>query len=227
MEYLSGIFEEYLDSKGIQLKLTTHHTPEKDGISERLNCTFMEKVRAMLIASGLPIFLWGEALFHACYLKNRTSTKALNGHTPFEAVTGKVPDLRNLPEWGCLVWVHDRSTGKLGVWAKKGYWVGFYHQTNGHHIYWPKKRTVRVEHSVVFSETHVPVPHDADDVELEGEENDNESEAESNPDIPIIPGDPKVVMNAPNLPNEPNPVPPAAPVANEGPCRLNRNRKPS
>ena len=53
----------------------------------------MEKVRAMLIASGLSIFLWGEALFHACYLKNQMSTKALNGRTPFEAVTGKVPDL--------------------------------------------------------------------------------------------------------------------------------------
>jgi len=51
------------------LKLTIH-TLEEDGISERLNCTLMEKVRAMLIASGLPIFLWGEALFHACYLKN-------------------------------------------------------------------------------------------------------------------------------------------------------------
>ena len=69
-EYLSGIFEEYLDSKGIQLKLTMHHTPEEDGVSKQLNHTLMEKVCAMLIASGLPIFLWGEALFHACYLKN-------------------------------------------------------------------------------------------------------------------------------------------------------------
>ena len=69
-EYLSGIFEEYLDSKGIQLKLTIHHTPEEDGISKWLNCTLIEKVCAMLIASRLPIFLWGEALFYACYLKN-------------------------------------------------------------------------------------------------------------------------------------------------------------
>jgi len=82
---------------------------------------------------------------------------------------------------------------------------------------------VRVECSVVFSETHVPVPHDVDDVELEGEKDDDESDAESNPDIPIIPGDPKVVTNAPNLANEPNPVPPPAPVANEGPRRSNRN----
>ena len=124
--------------------------------------------------------------------------KALNRHTPYEVVTGKVP---NLLEWGCLMWVHDCSTGKLGIQAKKGYWVWFDHQTNGHHIYWPEKRTVRVEHSVVFSETHVPVLHDVDDVKLEGEEDDEGSGAESNPNIPIISDNPK---DAPNLPNEPN-----------------------
>jgi hypothetical protein len=128
--------------KGIQLKLTVHHTPEEDGVSEQLNCTLMEKVHAMLIASGLPIFLWGEALFHACYIKNQTAMKALDRHTPFKAVTGKVPDLQNLLEWGCLMWVHDRSTGKLGIWAKEGYWVGFDHQTNRHQIYWPEKHMV-------------------------------------------------------------------------------------
>ena len=66
------------------------------------------------------------------------------------------------------MWVHDHSTGKLGIQMKKGYWVGFDHQTNRHRIYWPEKHTVRVEKSVVFSETHIPVPHDVGDVELEG-----------------------------------------------------------
>jgi hypothetical protein len=63
-----------------------------------------------------------------------------------------------------------------------------------------------------------------DDVELEGEEDDEESDAESNPDIPIIPGNP---IDAPNLLNQPVPIPPAAPVANEGLRHSNRNRKPS
>jgi hypothetical protein len=45
----------------------------------------LEKVRAILHASQLPKFLWGEAVKHAVYLKNRTSTKALDGKTPYEA----------------------------------------------------------------------------------------------------------------------------------------------
>jgi hypothetical protein len=72
----------------------------------------------------------------------------------------------------------------------------------------------------VFSETHVSVPHDVDNVKLEGEEDDEELDAESNPDISIIPGNP---IDAPNLPNQPIPISPAAPMTNEGPCCSNQN----
>jgi hypothetical protein len=106
-EYMSKELIAYLDGKGTARKLTVHDTPEENGVSERLNRTLMEKVRAMLWAAGLPRYLWGKALLHVAYLKNRTSTKALKGHTPYEAINGRPPDLHNLPEWGCKVWVHD------------------------------------------------------------------------------------------------------------------------
>ncbi|KAJ2970742.1 hypothetical protein NUW54_g12664 [Trametes sanguinea] len=91
----------------------------------------MEKVRAMLIEAGLPRSLWGEAVLHATWLKNRTSTKALGGRTPFEAATGSPPDLRGVPIWGSKVWVHSTSDGKLGERAKCGRWVGFDAQSQG------------------------------------------------------------------------------------------------
>ena len=61
-EYLSTEFSEHLQSKGTVRRLTVHDTPEYNGLSERLNRTLMEKVRAMLHDSQLPKFLWGEAL---------------------------------------------------------------------------------------------------------------------------------------------------------------------
>jgi hypothetical protein len=158
----------YLDGKGTARKLTVHDTPEENGVSERLNRTLMEKVRAMLWAAGLPRYLWGEALLHAAYLKNRTSTKALKGHTPYEAINGKPPNLRNLPEWGCKVWVHDTKTGKVGTRAKEGRWVGYDENSNANRIYWPDKRSVAVERNVKFSQTYEPTPLD-DDMVLEGE----------------------------------------------------------
>ncbi|OJT06204.1 Retrovirus-related Pol polyprotein from transposon TNT 1-94, partial [Trametes pubescens] len=92
-EYLSEEFKLYLQERGIEYKLSVHDTSEEAGVSERLNRTLMEKVRAMLITAHLPRSLWGEAAMHATWLKNRTGTKALDGRTPFEVVTGSPPDM--------------------------------------------------------------------------------------------------------------------------------------
>jgi hypothetical protein len=103
VENLSGEFNEYLDKMGTVRKLTIHDTPEYNGVAERLNHTLLEKVWAMLHASGLPKNLWGEAVMHAVYLKNRTSTRTLKNKTPFEMLTGKKPNIANLCEFGTKV----------------------------------------------------------------------------------------------------------------------------
>ena len=36
-EYLSGEFKTYLKSKGIRHELTVPHTPEQNGVAERMN----------------------------------------------------------------------------------------------------------------------------------------------------------------------------------------------
>ena len=48
-EYTSKEFKEYLAKKGTKHRLTVHNTPEQNGVAERLNCTLVEKSRAMLI----------------------------------------------------------------------------------------------------------------------------------------------------------------------------------
>ncbi len=73
-EYRSHEFDAHLELKGTVRQLTVHDTPEYNGVSERLNRTLIEKVRAMLHDSQLLKFLWGEALNYAVYLKNRTWT---------------------------------------------------------------------------------------------------------------------------------------------------------
>jgi hypothetical protein len=99
----------------------------------------------MLHASGLPKFLWGEAISHAIWLKNRSSTCSLDNKTPFEMLFKKKPDLANLPVRGCRVWVHDTSGSKLDMRAKDGCWMGFDHDSNGHQIYWEDTCRVGIE----------------------------------------------------------------------------------
>lgn len=136
-EYLSHKFRKHLLSKGIKRRLTTHDTPEHNGVVELLNRHLMERVRAILHQSGLLKFLWGEALMHAVLLKNRTLTRVLdNGMTPYQVLTGKKPNLGGLHKWGCKVWVHDYGNEKLGVRAKEGRWLGFdVESTHAHKIY--------------------------------------------------------------------------------------------
>ena len=149
-EYTGKEFVLHLKKSGTKQKLTVHDTPQHNGVAERLNRTILEKVRAMLHASGQPKFLWGKVACHAVWLKNRTSTKALDGMTPFEAATDKKPDLRGLKEWGCRCWVRNESKSKLGGRVDEGVWVGLDDKSKGARVYWPKKRTVTIERNVYF-----------------------------------------------------------------------------
>ena len=108
-EFLSNEFDDHLAKAGTVRNLTVHDTPEHNGVAERLNRTLLEKVRAMLHASGLPKFLWGEAIKHAVYLKNRTLTRILKDKTPFEALEGRKPNIADLHEFGAKVWVQAVS----------------------------------------------------------------------------------------------------------------------
>ena len=93
-EYLGNEFILYLKSKGTVQKLTVHDTPQHNGVAERCNRIIIERIRALLHSSGLPKMMWGEAARHVVWLMNRTSTKAVDGMTPYEAAFGKKPDLQ-------------------------------------------------------------------------------------------------------------------------------------
>ena len=61
-EFILSEFQESLDSEGIILEMTSPYLPSQNGVAERLNRTLIERARAMIINSGLPKFLWEEAI---------------------------------------------------------------------------------------------------------------------------------------------------------------------
>jgi hypothetical protein len=68
------VFTKFLQEQGMERQLTTHNMPEHNGVTESLNHCLLECMRTMLHQSGLPKMLWGEALNHAVWLKNCSST---------------------------------------------------------------------------------------------------------------------------------------------------------
>ena len=76
-EYLSKEFRSYLKSKGIRQELTVPHSPEQNGVAERMNRTLMETARSMMAHAGLPERFWAEAVETAAHIRNHTPTTAI------------------------------------------------------------------------------------------------------------------------------------------------------
>ena len=72
-----------------------------------------ERAHALLISSGLPQFLWEEAMRHTTWLQNRMPAHALNGKTPFEMKLKRKPNLANIHEFGAAAYVKNLKARKL------------------------------------------------------------------------------------------------------------------
>ena len=58
-EYLSYEFGLHLKQCGIVSQLTSHGTPQRNGVSERRNCTLLDMVRSMMSLTDLPLLFGG------------------------------------------------------------------------------------------------------------------------------------------------------------------------
>ena len=143
------------NQKGTIREFTVHDSPPQNGVAERGMRTRAERARALLIASGLPRFLWEEAMKHATWLQNRLPAAALDGKTPYEAIHGKKPHLAGIQEFGAAAYVKDLKAGKLDARAHMGRFVGYDSESKGFRIYWAGKRSVTIERNVVFNENDV------------------------------------------------------------------------
>ena len=65
------------------------------------------------------------------WLLNRTTTKAVERMTPFEAAFGKKPDLKCVREWGEKVYVRVEGGTKLGGTVQEGQWIGIDLESKG------------------------------------------------------------------------------------------------
>ena len=109
-EYTLNDFLQHTKSKGTVHQFSVHNVHGQNGVLERVHYTLLDGVRALLSASGLPASLWGEALKHMVWIRNRSPTKALNGMTLYEALYGEKPTLKGVQEWGSVCWITRKSS---------------------------------------------------------------------------------------------------------------------
>jgi len=87
------------------------HTPQVNGVSERMIRTITEKARAMISGAQLDKSFWGEAVLTATYLINQIPSRAI--------VNSVMTHLKHLRVFGATVYVHNKI--KKGKFDDKSY----------------------------------------------------------------------------------------------------------
>jgi hypothetical protein len=128
-EYMAKHVQQFLTDRGIKHEITMVDMPQHNGIAECLNCTLLDKTRAMLSNADLPKSYWLEALNYAVLLHNVSPSKSL-GTTPTEEYTGTKPDVSRLHVFGCMAHVHvpEQARGKLSACSMTCTFLGFAQQ---------------------------------------------------------------------------------------------------
>ncbi|KAI5672321.1 hypothetical protein M9H77_12685 [Catharanthus roseus] len=97
------------DLKRFQPMVTVRHNSQQNGIAERMNHTIMDKIRCLMVSSGVPKPFWGEVVSTAIYLINSSPSTTINFKTPLELWSGEPPNLSNLRVFGCDSCSHQKE----------------------------------------------------------------------------------------------------------------------
>ncbi|GKF21175.1 putative ribonuclease H-like domain-containing protein, partial [Tanacetum coccineum] len=108
-EFKNSKLIELCGLKGIRRDYSNAKTPQQNGVAEKKNRTLIEAARTMLADSKFPTMFWTEAVSTACYVLNRVLVTRPHNKTPYELLSGKVPNICHLKPFGCHVRISQKS----------------------------------------------------------------------------------------------------------------------
>lgn len=154
-EYIAENLKSFLKSKGIQQQYTAPFTPQQNGVAERKNRTLIEMARCLLTDSGLPKFLWAEAVNTANYIQNRVVTKGNSNSIPFELWNEKKATVNYFEIFGAKCYVHipKEKRKKLENTATQMYFLGYEDGSKAYRMYDALNHKLVISRDVRFVRT--------------------------------------------------------------------------
>lgn len=188
-EFVSGDFDEFLSQNGIRRNLTVPHSPQQNGVAERMIQTLVSKARSMLADSGLPTRLWAEAVNTAVHVHNLTPGQ--DRCSPFEKWFGRIPDkheYKKLRIFGSPVLFKILGDQKhFSMRAERGRFIGYSKDRKAYRILKenmsvvpsrdvvfqeiPSYATFKIESEIINDDT---LEVQNDDTDIQGQPNDLE-----------------------------------------------------
>ncbi|KAE8725113.1 hypothetical protein F3Y22_tig00009009pilonHSYRG00067 [Hibiscus syriacus] len=152
-EYKSDPFFDVCHEYGIVRHFTVRHTPQQNGLAERMNRTLLEKVRCMLSNAGLGKAFWAEAVTYTGNLINCLPSSTIGGKTPLEVWSGKpATDYDSLHVFGSTAYYHVKES-KLDPRAKKDLFMGITHGVKGFRLWCLDTKKIICSRDVTFDES--------------------------------------------------------------------------
>ncbi|KAK9181573.1 hypothetical protein WN944_024711 [Citrus x changshan-huyou] len=163
-EYTDGEFLAFCKQVGIQRQFTVAHTPQQNGVAERMNRTLTERIRTILRTAGLSNSLWAEAAKIACYIVNRSPSTAIGLKTTMELRTRKPADYSYLHAFGCLVYVmyNAQERTKLDAKSRRCIFLEYADGVKGYRLWDPTAHKIVISKDVIFIEDQLQM-RDEDD----------------------------------------------------------------
>lgn len=123
-EFTSSAFERFIKEKGIEHVLVPPGAHAQNGRVERAHLTILNGVRTLLVETGLPASLWGEAAKYIAFSHN--CSFGTNKTIPFESWYGKRLQFICLHAFGEKVFFRDHTnTNKLQPCYHQGRFMGY------------------------------------------------------------------------------------------------------
>ncbi|GKE78266.1 putative ribonuclease H-like domain-containing protein [Tanacetum coccineum] len=158
-------------------------TPQQNGVAERKN-------RTMLADSKLPTMFWTEAISTACYVLNRVLVTKPHNKTPYELLSGKVPNISHLKPFGCHVTILNTSDhlGKFERKADEGFIVGYAAHSKAYRVYNLSSKKIEETLNLRYLEDK---PH------VQGTQDDSNSECDEQ--VIVVPSFPSNRFSGPKV----------------------------
>lgn len=160
LEFCSKEFDNFFMEKAIKRHRTVPLNPQQNGVAERANRTILERVRSMLLASGMEKKFWAEAAATAVKLMNMCPSSSIGGDTPEFTWYGEFGSYSHLRFFGCKTYAHLKQS-KLYARALRCVMVGYQPGVKGYMLWCvePGNHKIIVCRDVVFSKSEMHLNH--------------------------------------------------------------------
>ena len=121
-----------------------------------MNRTLMNMARSMMFFKNVKLMFWGDALVCATYLRNRSSSHALEDKTPHEMWLCHLPSVRHLKVFGstCYALIAKGQRNKLGARSQRCIFLGCSDTSKEYHLYDEVNNTFVISKYFIFLGTN-------------------------------------------------------------------------